>query len=94
MKEALPIVTWYKCPYCETSFERLQDAQNCQGMCHLASLIDDECYLGDDNWKPPLTLDKFPNWSRGDRAEFARRLDRFARKYYMDNTPVEGGKKI
>jgi hypothetical protein len=80
MKPALPIVVNYKCPYCG----RVSDMQDiivaCVGICHLASLIQEE--MIDPEWNPPLPLNKFKQWSVGDRAEFARRLDSFAKKYY------------
>lgn len=85
MKSALPILAIYKCPYCGRTSERHDDIYRCAGMCHLASLIDDE-FLYNDEWTPPLPLNKFKEWSKGDRAEFARRFDHFAQKYYSGNS--------
>lgn len=70
----------YKCPYCGRTSIREDDITCCIKMCHLASLIDDELF--NPEWHPPMTLDKFKEWSAGDRHEFARRLDWFAKKYH------------
>lgn len=80
MKPALPIIVNYKCPYCGRVSERQDDVLSCIGMCHLASLVEDEMF--DPEWKPPLPLNRFKEWGVGDRVEFARRLDNFAKKYY------------
>jgi hypothetical protein len=80
MKPALPIVVNYKCPYCGRVSDRQDDIIACVGMCHLASLIEEE--MIDPQWTPPLTLNRFKEWGVGDKTEFARRLDNFARKYY------------
>ena len=81
LPSALPIINLFKCPYCGRESEKVEDVQHCHGMCHLAKLIETEMF--DPDWRPPLPLNRFKEWTQGDRHEFARRLDFFARKYYL-----------
>ena len=79
---ALSIIKLFKCPYCGRVSEKVEDIQRCHGMCHLAKLVEEEMF--DSGWTPPLPLNRFKDWSQGDRHEFARCLDAFARKYYSN----------
>lgn len=78
-----PLEIIYKCPYCGNSSPKQDNILHCQGMCYLAYLVETEM-VSRDGWTPPLTFDKFKDWSVGDKHEFVRMLDAFAVKNYTD----------
>jgi hypothetical protein len=89
-----PIKTVYECPYCEFKSEKFDDVARCHGMCHLASLIDEEVIENNPEWTPPLPFYQFKNWSKGDRREFVNLIDRFARKHYSYLTETTYAKDL
>jgi hypothetical protein len=72
--------TIYQCEVCGFSSSNHDAVASCEGRCKLAMLLED--IFGSDEWKPPLPLRQFKQWSHGDRSEMARRIDGFYSKHF------------
>jgi hypothetical protein len=70
--------TIYACEVCNQQFVKFDDCARDEGLCKMS--VDIEQAVRDSGWTPPRPLSQFSGWTKADRHEMCRFVERFMQK--------------